>query len=537
MALKTVIADKIRKLLVKGCDRWIVKFDPETGKFLEANGGWTVTNQDNIFLLAYLYLNDFEENPYYQDPKALELIKAGGNALRAAQREDGQVLFVKVDGSEWGYIYMPWSMFHWLQTFDLMTGYLDQDTLVSWKEGLTLAYDGINRGLQSLHIHNIPVWDSTAIYRAGVLFNREDYKEIADKMINKTVETQHPDGFWPEHLGPTLSYNGVYIYALGVYKFYGGSVKVDSALQRSFAMQKASVYPDGSLVETADGRVKYDGSVRTSDLIGYLELEGGLEYVNFMLDQAVKSDQVLGSQAVNLLRYVEQLPETECSEDAPLTDSSELKLCHGNIQVLRKAGWQVNLSSYTAPITDSRWGMDRQSFVSVWHKGKGLLIGGGNNKYNPQWGTFCIQKGDQTLYVPDKGEKDPDNDRIKLHYEDISCQVKILKVSENEIVLEFGYESTGKADNVQIGLPLRFSCDTKENDYSMKQRDSGSSVCFRGYEISFTNSFYSLKWPVEPFNPYEPQGKSPDKYWAAVLNIDITREKGCIVRIRKSDNA
>ena len=67
----------------------------ENRKILESNGGWAVTNQDNIFLLSYLYLHDFEGNPYYNDPKAFEIIKAGGNALRAAQREDGQVLFVK----------------------------------------------------------------------------------------------------------------------------------------------------------------------------------------------------------------------------------------------------------------------------------------------------------------------------------------------------------------------------------------------------------------------------------------------------------
>lgn len=533
MALKTVMIDKIRKLLVEGCNRWIVKFDPKTGKFLESNGGWAVTNQDNIFLLAYLYLNQFDGNPYYKDPKALEIIKAGGNALRAAQREDGQVLFIKVDGSTWGYIYMPWSMFHWLQTYDLMTGHLDQETLDSWKEGLLLAYDGICKDLQSMHVHNIPVWNSTAIFRAGDIFNRKEYKEIADKMIQKTVGIQHPDGFWPEHKGPTLSYNSVYIYALGVYKYYGGSVNVDSALERSFAMQKASVYPDGTLVETADGRVKYAGSVPTGDLIGYLDLCGGLEYVDFMLNHVIKSGQALECRAVNLLRYLEKLDDDACLENAEEYRSDELKLCHGDIQILRKAGWQVNLSSYTAPITDSRWGMDRSAFFSVWHKDKGLLIGGGNSKYNPLWSTFCIKKKDQTLYVADTGEKDPDHDRIELVYGDVHCHVRIVSVSEKETVLEFGYQASETVDNVQIGMPLKFSCDPKNNDFSVARKDEGNSICFKGYEVSFTNNLYSLKWPVEPFNPYEPEGRSPEVYWAALLNIDITREKGCIVKIRK----
>ncbi|MGI6561411.1 MAG: hypothetical protein ACOX3Q_02455 [Clostridia bacterium] len=532
MALKTVVADKIRKLLVQGCDRWIVKFDPKTGKFLESNGGWAVTNQDNIFLLSYLYLHDFEGNPYYNDPKAFEIIKAGGNALRAAQREDGQVLFVKTDGSEWGYIYMPWSMFHWLQAYDLMKDHLDQETRKNWEEGLKLAYDGISKELQSMHIHNIPVWNAAATYRAGCLFNREDYKEIANRMMEKTIECQHPDGFWPEHQGPTLSYNSVYIYALGVYKFYGGTVDVTQALERSFKFQQVSVYPDGTLAETADGRVKYDGNIRTGDLIGYLELEGGLSYIDFMLDQVIRKNQSLSTQCVNLLRYLERLPESSLSEKEYVI-KEELNLSHGNVQIFRKDGWQVNLSSYTAPITDSRWGMDRQLLVSVWHQDKGLLIGGGNNKYNPRWGTFFIQKKDRVLYVPDKGSKDPENKSIVMSYEDVCCFVKVKSITEEEVVLSFGYKADRAPDQVQIGLPLKFSVIPKENDFSVANKDGGYTVSFKGYDIAFANTGFSLQWPVEPFNPYEKEGRSPEGYWAAVLNIDITREKDCTVKIKK----
>ncbi len=533
MTLKSMLIEKLRSQLVKGCDQWIVKFDPLTGKFLAENGGWAVTNQDNIFLLAYLYLTEFEGNPYFGEKKYLDIIKAGGDALRAAQREDGQVLFIKTDGSVWGYIYMPWSMFHWLQTYDLMQNHLDTDTLSNWKEGLILAYDGIMKSLKSMHIHNIPVWNSAAIYRAGVIFDRADYKDIADQMIKKTLEVQHPDGYWAEHEGPTLSYNAVYIYALAAYKFYGGPVNVDDALQKSFTLQQASIYPDGSLVETADGRVKYDGSVRTSDLLGYLELEGGYKYINYIIDKVVQKNQPLNDRNLNILRYLEGLPEFTETDAEPMGISANMKICHGNIQVLRDKGWQINLSSYTAPITENRWGMDRQMFVSVWHEGKGLLVGGGNTKYIPKWSTFCVADGDRILYVPQKGEKYPDDNSIKLYYEDTACSVKVLEITDNQVSLEYKYEAGSDLSSVEIGLPLKFSCDPVENNFEMDRRESVSTIRFKGYEISFSNRNYALKWPVEPFNPYEEKGRSPAQYWAAVLNINITCEKSCIVTIKK----
>lgn len=177
--------------------------------------------------------------------------------------------------------------------------------------------------------------------------------------------------------------------------------------------------------------------------------------------------------------------------------------------------------------------MDRQLLVSVWHQDKGLLIGGGNNKYNPRWGTFFIQKKDRVLYVPDKGSKDPENKSIVMSYEDVCCFVKVKSITEEEVVLSFGYKADRAPDQVQIGLPLKFSVIPKENDFSVANKDGGYTVSFKGYDIAFANTGFSLQWPVEPFNPYEKEGRSPEGYWAAVLNIDITREKDCTVKIKK----
>ena len=95
-----------------------------------------------------------------------------------------------------------------------------------------------------------------SLHRAGVVFNKEEWKSTADKVMKNAIEVQHPDGFWPEHKGPTVSYNYVYAHALGLYRYHGGAVDVLETLKRSLKFHQAFTYPDGSTVETIDGRVK-----------------------------------------------------------------------------------------------------------------------------------------------------------------------------------------------------------------------------------------------------------------------------------------
>ena len=45
---------------------------------------------------------------------------AGGDALIAEQMPDGQWIFRKKDGSEWGPIYQPWTYSRWIRAFFLI---------------------------------------------------------------------------------------------------------------------------------------------------------------------------------------------------------------------------------------------------------------------------------------------------------------------------------------------------------------------------------------------------------------------------------
>ena len=165
--------DLFLRRLVAGSPKVLETFNPATGRFMTAgyNGpdlGWAVTNQDVMYPLALLYKTSHPDNPYHGDRKILEIVTKAGTAVRDWQYPDGQVEFIKIDGSKWGPTYMPWTQFHWLEAYRLVRDDLDASTRRRWQEGLTLAFDGTAGQIGKGHrVHNIPAWHGMTLVRAG----------------------------------------------------------------------------------------------------------------------------------------------------------------------------------------------------------------------------------------------------------------------------------------------------------------------------------------------------------------------------------
>src|SRR5690606_21635857 len=140
------IRTTVLRTLVEDVPRNLERFDPTTGRFL-TGGGWAVTNQDIVYPLALLYRTPHPDNPYYGDDQILDIALRGADAWRDFQNPDGSVEFIKVDGSTWGPTFMPWSMYHWAETYALLRDKLDDARARRWQEGLTLAYDVITAAL------------------------------------------------------------------------------------------------------------------------------------------------------------------------------------------------------------------------------------------------------------------------------------------------------------------------------------------------------------------------------------------------------
>lgn len=549
---------------VEDVPRNLARFDETSGRFL-TEGGWAVTNQDHIYPLALLYTTNHSMNPYYQDATLLPYIQRGGDAWRDFQYPDGKVEFIKVDDSTWGPIYMPWSMYHWLETYALVADLLGEERRARWQEGLTLAYDGIAAQIAGGRVHNIPIWDGMATYRAGQLFDRADWRAAGEAMIHLAVKEQTAGGYWLEHHGPTPSYNTVYVHAIGLYHYFSGDMAVLPCLERATDFHIRYTYPDGRLVETIDGRVKYHDHVNVHGWSAFSLLPQGRRYVRFLFAHWLADREThplphltynltadgpkiaggefgLSARLAPLLQHFGG-PSGQTDEEPIPQDKATYHIHDPEHAILhREHEWFTCLSGVVTQVVESRWGQDRQSYVSIWHAATGLLVGGGNAKDQPALSTFVVGEGDSQRYIPTAAQlstdSDEDTDTVVLRYEQTECTVQLTIESETRLHVTFTRSQATIADDttpvvaqlplkVEAGLPLTSatgdSYATSHEPLAITTETSGGWLAHKGWRVQMPPKS-QLQWPVAPFNPYAADGAGPLDEAAAVLSVPLGAE-------------
>ncbi|GIV78119.1 MAG: hypothetical protein KatS3mg050_2513 [Litorilinea sp.] len=554
-SLRQEIRRQILRTLVEDVEMNLARFDPATGRFL-TEGGWAVTNQDIIYPLALLYRTQDPDNPYAQDGRILEYVLRGGDALRDFQYPDGQVEFVKVDGSTWGPIYMPWSMYHWLETYALLEEELDPDRRQRWAEGLTLAYDGITANLANGRVHNIPTWNAMASYRAGQIFGRPEWQEAGRRMMQRVVEAQTPQGYWREHHGPTTLYNTVYVHALGLYYFFAQDDTVLPALARATDFHIRYTYPDGRLMETIDGRVKYHDQVNVRGLSAFSLFPQGRRYARFLVENwlAQRAAHPLPHLTYNLTAQGPKIAGGDFGlsplvapvlhhfadgPEAPIPQDQEHYHIHDpeHAIIRRQDGWLYCLSGIVTPPVETRWGQDRQQFLSVWHQTAGLVIGGGNAKDQPEFSTFVVGEGvvgegPDRLYLPTGATLQPgaEADGVVLAYGEHVCTLQVaiedgqgmrLTLSGPEDAPAWGQLAfklrpgqplqTGNGENRSV-TAAAWSYTAGENDW----------IAHGPWRLELPAGA-TVRWPVHPFNPYAADGAGPLEEAAAIVTVPLDR--------------
>ena len=84
-----------------------------------------------------------------------------------------------------------------------------------------LGMQGIYDTELTKKMQNIPAHNAMGLYLASKIFNRKDWQARAVDYLHRCAAAQYSDGYWTEHSGPVVVYNGVYVDLLGCY--YGMS--------------------------------------------------------------------------------------------------------------------------------------------------------------------------------------------------------------------------------------------------------------------------------------------------------------------------
>lgn len=515
--------------------------DRKSNKFLAANGGWAVTRQDIMFPLALLYTTPGTK--HHRSPAVLDLATRGGDGLHGMQGPAGDWEFVKVDGSSWGRVFMPWSIYHWLETFALLRDSLGRDRLERWTRGLTLACDGVAREIARPLLHNIPCWKGMSLVRAGDIFDRADWREIGIKQIHHVAAHQRHDGYWPEGDGPTSHYNLVYVHAIGLYYAFTRDADVLPALERAAAFHAAFTYPDGTCVETVDGRVRYTFESSVTGLPGLCVTPEGRAVAQCVIEHATRDVETDDNAALSpqLASAFQHLREGDTAT-TPATAASARVVHGGHALTLRKRPWFATVSGYV-PATDARheiarnrWIMTRSNLLSVYHDKFGLLIGGGNSKYDPSFATFEVTLEGVSQIEPDavtfsrRGASEVATFRYGRH----ACVLRLTPKSAKRIDIAFEIppatakrcQVTGRFTfRVAQGDRVRWRSGGRQPADSSTTIDPRHAVQFfwtpeHGYrDCTLEGKRWKLSmplgsgmyYPAYPFNPYAIDNAAPAK--------------------------
>jgi hypothetical protein len=503
----------------------ILDSQKENGQF--GTEPWIPGDQNELLPLSAVW--ELEDSPYHHNEQVLEAIVRGGNALIAQHDSEGAWTNRKKDGSTWGQHHMPWTYSRWIRAYHIVRDALDEASGDRWDEALLLGFEEISKRFFN-RIHNQPAHFAMALYFAWLVFDRKDWEGQAEAFMSSVAEEQSPHGWWAEHGGPVVSYNFVYLEALGTYFGISGDEKVLGALERGARYHANLTYPDGSAVETVDGRNPYHKGIRlrgpgfshTAIGRGYLARQHAL--------YKETGRRFPADYSAHQLLYGGEGPAEQTAADR---DQHVYRMGDG-AGVLRHRPWFCCVSGFALPSPEARWGQDRQNFISVFHDGIGLIVGGGNTKLQPLWSNFTV--GETSLMVHKPGDEDPDFSPrdglihvpdharyeveetslgVELTYGEEHCRVEVQVVDDNEIRLV--YEVSSKTDlQIEAHVPLipqlnaPIGLSSGENlllDESSFDRTGEEWLDHAGYRLTLPKQA-SLVWPALPHNPYRKGGEA-----------------------------
>lgn len=530
--------------LSRGVEAGLARQNAATGRFQEKDGGFAWTNQDVQLALAALYVTKDDANPWFGNPRLLDAVSRAGDAIRDGQNAEGMIEFIKVDGSRWGWSLMPWPLYHWLETYALVRDHLTPERRARWEEGLTLAYGNVARQISDgqLRLHNIEAWLAMGTSRLGHLLGRPDWIDAGARYLRQLVAHQHPEGYWPEGQGPTTSYNRVYVHALGLqYAFFRDDALLP-ALERALDFQLHFTYPDGRNVETIDGRVRYHDTVSAQGWPGFIHFPKGRALVRLMMDALArhKPEGGLEPHVTSTLLTWRDADEAAIPQTSPRFAGN----FHGRALVRRHGPWFICLSGYT--MTDEafaasfrqRWHLDRQNYLSIWHERAGLIIGGGNSKYHPDFSTFSMVQGRARLTQADSAqlEQTADEDTGVFHYGPVRGIVAVRVLDDTRVQITLRAEGGPcehlcglmsvrvKGGTVMAGSQEeQVTLDPKAVWGAARPEDENSGA------LSVRSPKWTLhlppggwfRWPIYPFNPYAMDGVAPPSEAAASASVPL----------------
>jgi hypothetical protein len=497
---------------------------------------------------AVLFAKSHPANHSHGDRRMRDLAAKLGDLL-AVECEQGR--FRKILNS-------PWGTYLWLEAYRLLEQHdLGAERRQRWSRSLRIEVQDLFDQMapradfpryQSPYIrtstNHYSLWAST-VYLAGRVFQNNEWERMGAWVMHRlATEEQTPDGYWGELTdhGPTTGYNALTLSGVGLYWEHSGDPAALEAIRRATDFHLAFTWPDGTPVETINGRNRHWNVSPWAHFAFSHSLEGR-GYARFLTRSFQEGRlgeggsgvaQTLGRIAQDALYYHEG-PVTTIPQERPRY-VHQMKVPAG----IRKTGpWVVCLSGLIDPPVANQFMLDRQGHLSIYHEKLGLIVTGANSKHQPELATFREKTGGQTRHIPlsSRLRMSDQHDRLGLAYETFFAELVVPTPNGTTLPFQFTVIETNPNRMEDVTLTLQLGLTAGEvletarsrsvlgaSQLELRPDQIGGMVRHHGWTIRVDPSA-RLTWPVYPFNPYSNVPETDLRYAVGALSLPVKAQR------------
>jgi hypothetical protein len=496
-----------------------------------------------VLAAAVLYARPHPANRSHGDRRRLDLARKLGDLL-AVESEQGR--FTRLLNS-------PWGTYLWLEAYRLLEPDLGAERRDRWGRSLKKEVQDVFDQMapradfpryQSPYIrtstNHYSLWAST-VYLAGRVFQNREWEDLGARIMHRlAAEEQTPDGYWGELTdhGPATGYNALTTSGVALYWEHSGDPAAREAIRRATEFHLAFTWPDGTPVETINGRNRHwnvspwahfafshspEGRGLAQFLTGFFRegklagSEGGVA-------------QTLGRIAQNALYYHE-------GPRAPIPQVQSRYVRQMTVPAgIRKTGpWVVCVSGLIDPPVANQFMLDRQGHLSLFHEKLGLIVTGAGSRHQPELATFLEKTGGQTHHIPlsSRLRMSDERDRLGLAYETFFAELEVPTPGERAVPFRFTVIETNPNRALDVTLTLQLGLAAGEVLETARSRTVlgptpialgpetlGGTIRHRGWTMT-VDPAARLTWPVYPFNPYSNGPETDLRYAVGALSVPV----------------
>ena len=251
---------------------------------------------------------------------------------------------------------------------------------------------------------NHEAWRQVALFRAGEILGRSDWKSAAHDFCRRELKYQTAEGFWEEGpgFGPSMKYNHLMLSPLAWMFRLTGDEAIGAAAGRLAEFMAKYSFPDGTTVGAFDGRQSTSPGFFAPVCPG-LELHPCGRTLNarglqLWKDVGMADDPVFFTASpwyahfgnfflADAFDYYEAFgteDDFDASEALPVDGPAVLENRSSAFDgvMVRRGAWvgAVSGQNTVAPLrAPSVFELERQSRIEIWHESARLLVGGGHS--------------------------------------------------------------------------------------------------------------------------------------------------------------